>query len=559
MSTQRIETDVLVVGGGIAGLMAAIRAREFGVKVVVADKGNTLTSGAGGAGNDHFVCYIPEIHGPDIQVFIRSLMLGQAGPLCQMLGPSLTETWVSRTFEMVKRWDEWGIPMRHNGEWKYSGHSFPGRPQVWLKYTGKYQKRVLTRKTLDMGAEIMNRVMVYELLGDEKGVKGALGVDTREDRFVEFQAKSVFLGTGWLSRLYPSISPAVMNNHARPINLTGDGRAMVYRLGGEIVNVGFLGSHVGLRNFARSGQGSWLGVYRGPDGKPLGHYVSKPNMDYGDILPEVDKKIFARLLESGRGPVFMDCTGISDEHLRFMEQGLSNEGNEVVLTHFREEGVDIRKNPIEFMTYPNTGGAGNIWCDDRTASSVKGLFAAGEEVMHGISASAFFGWTAGEQAAEHARKSSSADLGGCTGRIEEKKHSVDAMLKRRNGYDWYDANVALQQVMAAYTTGVRSQPMLEAGYRHLGRLRAKVDSELVARDRWELTRCLEVVNLYDIAEMVFLAAMDRKESRGDNLRADYPYTDPLLNGKMQVVKKVNGRPTVTWRVSTQGLQRQLGL
>ena len=58
-----IETDVLCVGGGIAGLMAAIRAAELGAKVVVAEKGNTLTSGAGGLGNDHFLCYLPDVHG----------------------------------------------------------------------------------------------------------------------------------------------------------------------------------------------------------------------------------------------------------------------------------------------------------------------------------------------------------------------------------------------------------------------------------------------------------------------------------------------------------------
>ena len=83
MTIERIETDVLCVGGGIAGLMAAIRAREFGSKVVVMDKGNTLTSGSGGAGNDHFVCYIPKVHGSDIKLFIKELMLGQMGPMAE--------------------------------------------------------------------------------------------------------------------------------------------------------------------------------------------------------------------------------------------------------------------------------------------------------------------------------------------------------------------------------------------------------------------------------------------------------------------------------------------
>ena len=64
-----IETDVLVVGGGIAGLMAAINAADQGVRVVVAEKANTKRSGSGATGNDHFVCYIPAIHGPDMDAY----------------------------------------------------------------------------------------------------------------------------------------------------------------------------------------------------------------------------------------------------------------------------------------------------------------------------------------------------------------------------------------------------------------------------------------------------------------------------------------------------------
>ena len=65
MEEQRVECDVLCVGGGIAGLMAAIRAAELGAEVIVAEKGNARYSGCGRSGNDHFETYIPEVHGPD--------------------------------------------------------------------------------------------------------------------------------------------------------------------------------------------------------------------------------------------------------------------------------------------------------------------------------------------------------------------------------------------------------------------------------------------------------------------------------------------------------------
>jgi succinate dehydrogenase/fumarate reductase flavoprotein subunit len=476
-----------------------------------------------------------------------------------MLGPSLTEAWMSKTFDIVKLWGSWGITMKYNGEWKFSGHAFPGRMRFFLKYKGKNQKEILTRKAQEMGVEILNRTMVVDLLGNSGEVRGALAINTRQDELLQIQAKSVILGTGQVTRLYPFISPAVMNNRNVPINLTGDGRAMAYRLGGEILNPGFLGSHVGLRNFARSGQGSWLGVYRGPDGKPLGHYVSRPDKDYGDVLPEVDKKIFANILESGRGPVYMDCTGITDDHLMFMIEGLVNEGNEAVVNHFKEEGVDLRKNPIEFMTYPNTAGTGQINIDANAASSVQGLFAAGDEYTHSISAASVFGWWGGEHAALYAQKGRSPDADAFTAKTEEKQELIDGIQKRAKGYDWKDANIALQELMVGYAGSVRSEAMLEAGLRHLRRLRVKVDHSLKAANRWELTRCLEVINLYDLGEVVFHAALERKESRGNHRRVDYPYADPLLNGKLQVVTCVNGQPKVLWKKAPHALQGQLGV
>jgi len=81
---------------GIAGLMAAIRASELGAQVVVAEKGNTLSSGAGGLGNDHFVCYIPEVHGPDIMPVIEELRRGQLSVRLKDL--EKTRFWLEHTY-----------------------------------------------------------------------------------------------------------------------------------------------------------------------------------------------------------------------------------------------------------------------------------------------------------------------------------------------------------------------------------------------------------------------------------------------------------------------------
>src|SRR4030042_2285928 len=101
METEKVKADVLCVGGGIAGLMAAIRARDLGANVVIAEKGATRYSGSGRIGNDHFWCYIPEVHGPDMEFFLKECMLTQLGYMLSGLGRNLVRTWLEKSFEVV--------------------------------------------------------------------------------------------------------------------------------------------------------------------------------------------------------------------------------------------------------------------------------------------------------------------------------------------------------------------------------------------------------------------------------------------------------------------------
>jgi succinate dehydrogenase/fumarate reductase flavoprotein subunit len=78
-------------------------------------------------------------------------------------------------------------------------------------------------------------------------------------------------------------------------------------------------------------------------------------------------------------------------------------------------------------------------------------------------------------------------------------------------------------------------------------LKEKVTRGLKARNRWELTRCLETLNLLDLGELIFLTANERKESRDLHNRPDYPLTNPMLDGKAIFVKQVNGEPVMEWK------------
>jgi succinate dehydrogenase/fumarate reductase flavoprotein subunit len=542
---KSIQTDVLCIGAGIAGLMAGIRAAEKGAKVILVEKGHALHSGRGRGGNDHFWCYIPEVHGQDLDLFMKEclktpkLKTMQSGTASRVL-----RAFLAKSFDIVKLWDGWGIPMRYQGRWEFAGHSFPGDVLTHLKYEGRDQKKVLIQKAREVGAEIVNRAMVVDLLKDRGRIVGAAAIDTREDALMVIEAKAVVLGTGCLDRLYPPPTPAWMPSIPGNLTLTGDGRAMAYRAGADLVSPEMPKRHVGPRYFSRFGQATWVGVLRDPSGKPIGPYVTTPNRVYGDMTPEVKGIYLEEFLKTGKGPVYMDCRGISKEDYDYMMHWMWHEGNAPLLDHMKEEGIDIRKHPVEFQTY-HIIPEGKIWIDEKGETSLPGLYSAGDESMGGISCAATYGWIAGENAADYAREVSLP--GGDAGKeeIETVEKTIRDLTSRREGPDWKEANIALQQLMQDYAGAVRSESMLTAGLEYLQRMRKKAEESMIARNRWELTRCLETLNLLELGELVFLGAGARKESRGLHVRADFPLTDPVLDGKEIFVRKTDGRPVVT--------------
>jgi len=121
---------------------------------------------------------------------------------------------------------------------------------------------------------------------------------------------------------------------------------------------------------------------------------------------------------------------------------------------------------------------------------------------------------------------------------------IGKIEERKQGPYWKEVNVALQQLMQDYAGVVRSEPMLKAGLSYLRRMRKKVDQTMMARNRWELTRCIETLNLLEMAELVLIGANERRESRALHVRSDYPLTDPVMDGKEIVIRKEDGKPVV---------------
>ncbi len=548
MELEVIKTDILCVGGGTAGCMAAIRASELGAKVILAEKGNTLRSGAGRVGNDHFWCYIPELHGPDVTPIIK---VRQAGGRNIPRETSYFRTRELKSLDIIKLWDSWGIPMKIDSRYQCigfgypEGKDYPASLRSALKYSGHNQKYVLTKEALKRGVNIMNRVMVQDLLTDN-GVVGAIAFSTREDKMIIFQAKAVIISTGGVSRMYKSAINGLIAGTHESYTTTGDGRAMAYRAGAELVDIELTYPHIGPKYFGMSGQGTWIGVAKDGHGKKIGSYVDKPEKDTGDMILTSYLNIIEDYHNSGNGPVYMDCGGITDKDYTYMLEFLKHEGNQALVNHMKEEGLDPRKTPVEFMRY-EMKSIGGVYYNEKGETTLSGLYAAGDEIFGGIANAAIFGWISAENAVNYIKDKELSDLNKLNSQIKPVKEMAEAMRNRENGGDWKEFNFALQETMDDYCGYVRSETLLHAGINHLLRIKDKAYSTMIAKDQWQLTRCLEVLNLLDQCEAMCIAADARKESRGRHFRPDYPFTNAALEKLLLTIKKENGIPVTGWK------------
>jgi succinate dehydrogenase/fumarate reductase flavoprotein subunit len=553
--SKQIDTDVLVVGGGIAGLMAAIAARGEGdVDVLVAEKANTKRSGSGATGNDHFLCFNPDIQKIDAKTMIKEMLEGQVGPWHDT---KITQVHIMRTFEMVQKWDSWGINMRPYGDqYVYMGHAFPGRPKMYIKYDGHNQKEVLTDKAKKSGAKLLNHHPVVDLLAVDGKIVGALALDTRkaEPSFTLIRAKAVIMATGCSTRLYTNgATPGWMFNIGNCPGCAG-AMAQAYRIGAKLVNMEHPYRHAGTKYFARCGKATWIGVYKYPDGRPLGPFVTKPNREYGDNTADVWKSAFSDLMQNGMGPTYLDCSEASDEDRQFMRDGMISEGLTSQLEYMDREGIDPARHAVESQQYePFLFGRG-LEINTEGMSNIDGLYVAGDLIGNfrsGISGAATWGWISGENAARRVAGESRLEKAEELPFVRERLGLYENLLGRVDAPDWFEANLALQQIMSDYCPSgphrVRSETLLNAGLGYLAMLREKTKNEMGATCSHTLMRGLEVLDLIDLGETVMLAARERRETRNLHVRSDYTFTNPLMGDKFINVFLENGKPTTAWR------------
>jgi succinate dehydrogenase/fumarate reductase flavoprotein subunit len=543
-----VESDVLVIGGGLAGCMAAIRAREMGAEVVIAEKADTRRSGCASTGVDHCWTYIPEIHGS--QLTIEELVQDHTEHSGGFVDQEIATYIATHSFERLLDLERFGIPIR-NEDGEFSLIKKIHRAPTFLHFAGRDLKPKLTRQARHLGAKIVNRVMVTDLLTDGNRVVGAVGVSTRDAEVKIFKARAVIISTGNIYRLYMNRS-GIPFNLAFPPHETGDGHGMALRAGAELLNMEFTTFQTGPRNFHRCGRGTFV---PGKVVDALDQLIDrKRDGDLGgDASTTMDPGVeseheFERVLREGTGPIYLDSRGLSEKELSVIRWALVNEGNTSLLAHMDERGIDLRTDKIEFELYEPKGGSGKagIAVNARCETSLSGLFAAGD-VIGGMSRSvapgAFtMGWQAGEVAAQFARSAAPGEPDEESSAALEGRFDLCEAILTRSGSRvsrWQEAQAAMQSIMGYYAGRWRSETMLDAGLERLRRLKREASAELAAANPHELYRCVEILSLMDSAEMIMVSARARQESRfgPEHSRADHPealddwYCNTGLTGK----------------------------
>lgn len=560
-----VETDVLIIGGGLAGCMAAINAAgEEGVRVTLAEKSNTMASGCAGSGIDHLWSYIPEVHEPMGYTLEDMAEDHRQGIAYGLFRRDLFMLVASTMYDRMLDLERFGINFRYEdsitpGKFRVvpqfhsvpASFNFDGAP-LKVKLTGEMRRRKVN---------IINRVQMTDLITSNGQVSGAVGVDTRTADIYFFKAKAVILSTGRSNRLGRNLRSPDFNTRI-PSSMSGDGTVLAYRAGLPIVSIEFMSGGAGIG--AAGNYGPNYGGVRNTvqpaarivDGEgniivPRIQFFDWANLGKEKWTPSVRQKWLeerkaerspqgeggmAAMHNTGGGPFYLDFAEATDYEAEYIEWSIKNEGlGTQFMRYFKEEeGLDLRKNAQEYVGFfggreISANAAKGLWVDkDLETTDLKNLFAAGDEVA-GLNWSSgpgavVQGWHAGGMAAKRA-SAQKALLPASEEPVKARKQMCSDILNRKRGFYWKEIEIGVQDIMDFYCGSVRSERLLSRG---LDRLEDAKAAQMKADNPHELARSLDVKSIIDNAELVLRSSRERKETRlspAGFRRADYPEQD----------------------------------
>ena len=579
MSDTKYEThehDVLVIGAGGAGLRAAIEASAMGLSVglickSLLGKAHTVMAEGGVAaalGNvesrDNW-----KVHFRDTMKGGRYLNQWRMAQLHAMEAP-----------DRVNELEEWGALFDRTADGKilqrnFGGHTYPRLAHVGDR-TGLEMIRTLQQHGIHTGMHVYMECTITRLLGDGDRINGAFGYWRETGKFVTFGAKAIVIATGGIGRAFK------INSNSW--ECTGDGQALAYLAGAELMDMEFMQFHPTGMVWPPSVRGTLItegvrgegGTLRNKEGKRI-MFGYIPELYANDTATtEAEADLWLKESTSGiaskakRTPDLLPRDIVARAIYREVKEGRGSPHGGVFLDiatrrsaadimkklpamhhQFKELGdIDITKEPMEVgpTAHYTMGG---IRVDPETQHSrVKGLFAAGECAagMHGsnrlggnsLSDLLVFGRIAGLHAAKYAKATGSKTIDPAA--VEEAAREAVAPFNREEGTNPFAIHEDLMNQMQRYVGIMRNEEDLTEGLKQLDRLkelssRTRIDGPRHYNNGWHET--IDLRNLLVVSEAMARAARLRKESRGGHAREDFGEMDKEHWAKVNVVLKRN--------------------
>jgi succinate dehydrogenase / fumarate reductase, flavoprotein subunit len=572
---QTFEYDVLVVGAGGAGLSAAIAASAAGASVGVLSKsllGKAHTVMAEG-GIAAALAHVDERDSWRVH-FADTMRGGQ-----YLNNWRMAELHAREAPECVRELEAWGALFDRTADGRilqrnFGGHAYPRLAHVGDR-TGLEMIRTLQDHGIHRGIEFHMEVTVLELLRDGDRVVGAFAYERERGRFLLFRANAVVLATGGIGRAYSITSNSW--------EYTGDGHALAYHAGAELMDMEFVQFHPTGMVWPPSVRGILVteGV-RGEGGVLLNNRGER--FMFGDIpsayreqtadsedegwrYTQGDKsarrppelltrdhvaRCIVREIREGRGSphggVFLDIAWIGQrlpEHQEHIRRKLPS-----MYHQFKQlADIDITATPMEVGPTTHYMMGGVRVHPETQMSTVAGLFAAGEcgAGLHGanrlggnsLSDLLVFGKRAGRYAAEYA-------AGRTRGSIDEAAVARSARTALEpfaragttDGAGPYEIQSRLQDMMQDLVGIVRTHAEMTSALDAIEQLRQQASRVAVPGNReynpgWHTA--LDLRHLLTVSEAIARAAAERRESRGAHFREDYPAKDPAWGGDNIIV------------------------
>jgi len=518
-----IEADVLVIGGGTAGCVAAIKAKEAlpDRTVLLLEKANVKRSGAIALGMDGVNNAVIPGHATPAQ-YVREITMANDG----IVNQKAILAYAEQSFAMIQELESWGVKFQKTATGYYDIKKVHHQGSYVLPMPEGYDiKKLLTRAMRRVGVKTENRVMATRVLTDEGRAVGVLGLNVRTGEFVIGRSKVVILCCGAAGRLGLPASGYLMGTYENPSN-AGDGYSMAYHAGAELTNIECFQINPLLKDYNGPSCAYVSGPFGGYTVNAKGNRFMLSDYWSGQMMME-----FYKELTGPNGPVFLKMDHLAPETVSEIEKilhtterpsrGRFHAGRG---TNYGEKLVEMAVSEIGLCSGHSASG---VWVNERGETTVRGLYAAGDmaSVPHNYMLGAFtYGNICARNALEYLP---TVDYGRVDdGLVQRERERVLAPLNRPNGIPPHLVEYKLRRHVNDYLQPPKSANRLARGLEYFLRAREEIE-QLGAVEPHDLMRAMECAFIRDCAEMAARASLFRTESRWGlyHYRQDFPEMD----------------------------------